>query len=152
MRAVLRFHTAARASVSHIVEVSAQKVDQVQSLPRQDDHVTNGMRAQWALQARAALIIAAMRRSILTYGELGAAIGISGVNLRNQLRHVLIEVSNECIERKEPSLAALVVNARTGQPGAGWRDGKVPWHGEVQQVFRYWDVNRRAAREAADGD
>ncbi|KXK60576.1 hypothetical protein AWW66_18245 [Micromonospora rosaria] len=114
--------------------------------------MTNGMRAQWALQARAALIVAAMRRSILTYGELGAAIGISGVGLRNQLRHVLVDVSNECIAHKEPSLAALVVNASTGQPGAGWQDGKVPWHGEVQRVFRYWAGPRGAKKGTADDD
>ena len=40
-------------------------------------------------QAKAALIIAAMRRSILTYGELGKALGIDGVALRNEMRHVL---------------------------------------------------------------
>ena len=90
--------------------------------------------------ARAALIVAAMRRSILTYGELGKAVGLEGVALRNQMRHVLDAVSSDCQQAKEPSLAALVVNAQTGEPGAGWTDGRVPWHAEVQQVFRRWSA------------
>ena len=89
-------------------------------------------------QARAALIVAAMRRSIVTYGELGKALGIDGVALRNEMRHVLDDLSDDCIARGEPSLAALVVNQRTGAPGQGWDDGRVPWHAEVQAVFRRW--------------
>jgi len=89
-------------------------------------------------QAKAALIIAAMRRSILTYGELGKALGIDGVALRNEMRHVLDDLSDDCTARDEPSLAALVVNQRSGAPGQGWRDGTVPWHAEVRAVFRRW--------------
>lgn len=89
-------------------------------------------------QARAALIVAAMRRSIVTYGELGKALGIDGVALRNEMRHVLDDLSDDCIARGEPSLAALVVNQRSGAPGQGWQDGAVPWHAEVQAVFRRW--------------
>jgi hypothetical protein len=88
--------------------------------------------------ARAALIVAAMRRSILTYTELGKAIGIEKVELRNELRHVLDEVSMDCNARGEPSLAALVVNQRSGKPGTGWRDGARPWSAEVQDVFQRW--------------
>ena len=89
-------------------------------------------------QARAALIIAAMQRSIVTYGELVKALGIDGVALRNEMRHVLDDLSDDCVARKEPSLAALVVNQRTGAPGQGWQDASVPWHAEVQAVFRSW--------------
>ena len=89
-------------------------------------------------RARSALIIAAMRRSILTYGELGRAIGMEGVDLRNQMNHVLDNLSVQCIQRGEPSLATLVVNQSTGKPGAGWSDGDDPWHAEVQRVFRKW--------------
>ncbi|MCG5446135.1 hypothetical protein NIE79_004700 [Micromonospora sp. NIE79] len=99
-------------------------------------------RQQWVLMARAALIIAAMRRSLLTYGELGHAIGMAGIDLRNQMRHVLAQVAEECIAAGEPSLPALVVNATTGQPGAGWVDGAVRWHAEVQQLFRHWNPPR----------
>jgi len=35
----------------------------------------------------------------------------------------LDDLSQQCNARAEPSLAALVVNQNTGQPGAGWRDG-----------------------------
>jgi hypothetical protein len=80
-----------------------------------------------------------MRRSILTYGELGKALDMEGVALRNQLPAVLDDLSEECIAAKEPSLAALVVNQSTGQPGKGWTDGSVPWHAEIQKCFRYWD-------------
>ena len=100
--------------------------------------MANQQHEEWAAQARAALIIAAMRRSILTYGELGRAIGIDGVDLRNQMRHVLIVVSERCVSAGEPSLAALVVNQTTGSPGAGWKDGDVRWYAEIQQVFRHW--------------
>jgi hypothetical protein len=95
-------------------------------------------RVEWIAQARAALIVAAMRRTTLTYGELGTALGIKGVDLRNQLRHVLNAVSQQCATNGEPSLAALVVKQDTGQPGSGWQDGKVPWHAEVRAVFRHW--------------
>lgn len=82
--------------------------------------------------------MAAQRRSIVTYKELGRAIGVEGVDLRNQLRHVLDDLSDDCAARGEPSLAALVVNATSGAPGQGWTDGTKPWHAEVQQVFRRW--------------
>lgn len=86
-------------------------------------------------RARAALTVAAMRRTLLTYKELGTAIGMSGVELRNRLPRVLDALSDECNHAGEPSLAALVVNADTGKPGAGWSDGVRPWHTEVRRVF-----------------
>ncbi|MBT0995485.1 hypothetical protein KIN34_14455 [Cellulomonas sp. DKR-3] len=90
-------------------------------------------------QARAALIVAATRRTLLTYGELGLALGLDGVALRNELRHVLDDLSTDCIERDEPSLAALVINKDTGEPGSGWRDGPgITWHEEVRACFNYW--------------
>jgi hypothetical protein len=102
------------------------------------DNVTAYERDPQALQTRAALIMAAMRRSIVTYGELGKAIGMDGVDLRNQMRHILDDVSDRCIAAGEPSLAALVVNAKTGEPGRGWQDGDVAWHTDVQRVFHRW--------------
>ena len=82
--------------------------------------------------------MAAQRRTIVTYGELGKTIGMDGVALRNEMRHVLDDLSADCIARGEPSLAALVVRQSTGAPGQGWEDGAVPWYTEVQSVFRQW--------------
>lgn len=70
-------------------------------------------------QARSALIVAAMRRSIVTCGELGKALGIDGVALRNEMRHILGDLSEDGIGREEPSLATLVVDQRTGAPRTG---------------------------------
>jgi len=47
------------------------------------------------------------------------------------MRHVLEQLANECHNVGEPPITALVVNAQTGAPGAGW-------HADVQRVFRYW--------------
>ena len=44
-------------------------------------------RSEGVRQARAALIVVAMRRSLLTYGEHGKAIGMEKVALRNEMRH-----------------------------------------------------------------
>ena len=82
-------------------------------------------REEWNAQARAALIIAAMRRSILTYGELGTALGIEGVALRNQLRHVLDDVSKMCFKNNEPpwlswsSTRSLGSRVRAGKTEVG---------------------------------
>jgi hypothetical protein len=89
-------------------------------------------------RARAALIIAALRRSIVTYKELGFAIGLRDIELRNKMRHVLEQLADECHDAREPPLTALVVNARTGAPGAGWHGNGEPWHADVQRVFRHW--------------
>lgn len=90
------------------------------------------------LQARAALVVAALRRSIVTYKELGLAIGLAGVELRNEMPHVLEQLAKNCLDEKEPPLTALVVSSQTGAPGAGWFGYGEPWHADVQRVFRYW--------------
>jgi hypothetical protein len=100
--------------------------------------MTDAVKGQRALQARAALILAARRRSLVTYKELGLAIGMTGVSLSSHMGRVLDELSDICIEAGEPSLAALVVRSDSGAPGKGFDDGGVPWHTEVQGVFRYW--------------
>ncbi|MGR6320777.1 hypothetical protein Q2K19_21890 [Micromonospora soli] len=95
-------------------------------------------RDQQVLQARGGLIMAARRRSLVTYKALGLAIGISDVALSHHMRHVLDDLSDLCIEAGEPSLAALVVNSESGAPGKGFEEGDVPWHTTVQEIFRYW--------------
>ncbi|WP_123827031.1 hypothetical protein [Micromonospora globispora] len=74
----------------------------------------------------------------MTYKELGLAIGMTGPALSSHMGRVLDKLSDLCIETGEPSLAALVVNSATGAPGKGFDDGGVPWHTEVQEVFRHW--------------
>lgn len=90
------------------------------------------------LQARAALIMAALRRSIVTYKELGFAIGLKDIELRNEMRLVLEQLAIDCEQAGEPPMTALVVNAQSGAPGAGWHGNGEPWHADVQRVFRYW--------------
>ncbi len=92
-----------------------------------------------AALARPALITAAMRRSTLTYGELAKAIDFdSQVPLSHHLNRVLDLVSDECIAAGEPSLAVLVVNAQTGEPGDGFTEGTLTWMAEARACFKRW--------------
>lgn len=92
-----------------------------------------------ATKARPALITASMRRSTMTYGELARAIDLDpNVPLSHHIRRVLDLVSRDCIGRKEPSLAVLVVNEKSGEPGPGFRAGKTPWHTETRRCFDRW--------------
>lgn len=79
-----------------------------------------------------------MRRTLLTYGELGQAIGLDGVALHTEMRHVLDDLSTDCFDRGEPSLAALVVRKSQGNPGQGWHNGKRTWLQEVRAVYSKW--------------
>lgn len=54
------------------------------------------------------------------------------------MRLVLERLASECADQHEPPLTALVVNAQTGAPGAGWHGNGEPWHADVQRVFRHW--------------
>ena len=92
-----------------------------------------------AAKARAALITAAMRRSTMTYGELATAIDLDpNVPRSHHMKRVLDRVSDECASRREPSLAPLVVNDRTGEPGKGYQPGNEPWHKSVRRCFTRW--------------
>lgn len=78
-----------------------------------------------ASQARAALIVAAMRRSLLTYGELGRAVGIDRkIPLPGHVSRILDKLSTVCIAAGEPSLAVLVVGKSGGAPGRGFTKGQ----------------------------
>jgi len=90
------------------------------------------------LQARAALIMAALRRSIVTYKELGHTIGLKDIELRNEMPRVLDQLADDCARAGEPPLPALVVNSQSGAPGSGWHGNGDPWHTDVQRVFRHW--------------
>lgn len=71
--------------------------------------------------------------------RLARAIGLDpNVPLSHHIRRVLDLVSQDCSGRKEPSLAVLVVNEKSGEPGPGFRAGKVPWHTETRRCFDRW--------------
>jgi hypothetical protein len=66
--------------------------------------------AEYATRARAALIMAAMRRSIVTYKELATTIDLPPhLPLPHHINRVLRLVAEDCISRGEPSLAVIVV-------------------------------------------
>lgn len=89
--------------------------------------------------ARPALVTAAMRRSTMTYGELAKAIGFDAkVPLSHHMNRVLDVVSERCIDAGEPSLAVLVVNAETGEPGDGFTAGDLTWMAEARRCFKKW--------------
>lgn len=89
--------------------------------------------------ARPALITACMRRSTMTYGELARAIDLDPkLPPSHHLNKVLARVSTDCDARGEPSLAVLVINQRTGEPGPGFTRGKDPWHTETRRCFNRW--------------
>src|SRR5262245_9080779 len=93
--------------------------------------------------ARAALIVAAQRRTTLTVKELEAAMGIDGLELRSLLDLVLAPLASQCAAEGMPSLAALVINTRTGAPGHGWPSCNAEWFAEAQRAFRVWGNPRR---------
>jgi hypothetical protein len=98
--------------------------------------------------AKVALIVAAQRRTTLTVGELGAAIGIDCDELRQVLDLVLRQLANECLAGEMPLLPALVINTQTGGPGHGWPSCNAEWFSEAQRVFRVWGNPSRSTRAA----
>ncbi|MBU2075212.1 MAG: hypothetical protein KKE65_05175 [Actinobacteria bacterium] len=90
-------------------------------------------------QARPALILAAMRRTTVTYGELAKSISFdTSIPLSHHMKRVLDRVSDRCIKAGEPSLAVLVVNADTGVPGDGFTEGSLTWMAEARKCFKRW--------------
>lgn len=98
--------------------------------------------------ARVALIVAAQRRTTLTVGELGAAMGIDGDELRQVLDLVLAQLAEECLAEQMPLLPALVINTQNGGPGHGWPSCNAEWFSEAQRVFRMWGSPSRPPRAA----
>ncbi|MGX1811700.1 hypothetical protein ACWIGI_38765 [Nocardia sp. NPDC055321] len=82
-----------------------------------------------AVRARAALIATACTGQTITYKGLSAAIG--GLYPYRSLGGLLDVISLDCIERGEPSLAALVVRTGTHTPGTGFV------HGGGEPIERY---------------
>lgn len=89
--------------------------------------------------ARPALIMAAMRRTTVTYGELAQSIDFdTSVPLSHHMKRVLDRVSDRCTGAGEPSLAVLVVNADSGEPGGGFVEGSLTWTAEARKCFKRW--------------
>lgn len=89
-------------------------------------------------QIRSALTIAAMRHSIVTYAELGKAVsGGRGVS-KSELRSALHALADADEAEGEPSLAALVVDARTGDPDPRFESAGKRWSKDVRDLFSRW--------------
>lgn len=87
---------------------------------------------QRAMQLWSILAPAASRRTILTYGEVGDAVGVPAV----AVGPLLGPVQDYCIANELPPLTALVVNQETGLPGIRFiAGGDLPR--EQMRVFRY---------------
>jgi putative restriction endonuclease len=74
--------------------------------------------------------------SVITYGDLGDQIGLHP----RQIGRVLSVIQDYCLERRMPPLTILIVNKRTGEPGAGFR----AWDADniengMEQVYGYPD-------------
>jgi hypothetical protein len=57
----------------------------------------------------------AKKRSTITYGELGQALGVH----HRAVRYILGVIQDYCLEEKLPPLTILIVNA-SGKPGSGF--------------------------------
>jgi hypothetical protein len=99
--------------------------------------------------ARVALIVAAQRRTTLTRKELGAAMGIDGIEPNLALDLVLAELASQCAAERMPSLPALVIDAQTGVPGHGWSSCDAEWFEEAKRAFRMWGSLRRPVAQRA---
>ncbi|HZD70176.1 MAG TPA: hypothetical protein VFA45_15160 [Actinomycetes bacterium] len=82
---------------------------------------------------RSAPIVASQRRSTLTYGEASAA--IDELYPPRGLGRALDLLSHDCTERKEPSLAALVVQSTSGAVGGGFKGDA---QAERERCYKHW--------------
>jgi hypothetical protein len=85
---------------------------------------------------RSAAIVAAQRRSTITYGEAEAA--IDRLFAAYGLGRALDLLSHDCIVRREPSLAALFVRRDTGEVGDGWTGDAANAAAERERCYEYW--------------
>lgn len=93
----------------------------------------------FADRARAALIMAAIRQTTVTYGELARAIDWdTSIPVSHHMKGVLDRVSDRCFQVGEPSLAVLVVRADAGEPGSGFVQGPSTWASGTRECFNHW--------------
>lgn len=88
--------------------------------------------------ARAALIMAAQRRTTATFSEVAVCVGLYNELRRDLMHYVLLLVEHICREADEPSLTALVVHPGDGRPCYGTSDQYSDWHVEVHACFDRW--------------
>ena len=82
---------------------------------------------------RPVLIAMARRRSTIAYGELKAAAELP--HTATGMGRLLDLVKVDCVRRREPDLAALVVNANTHEVGDEYGTGAA---GERERVYQHW--------------
>lgn len=82
---------------------------------------------------RAALLVVAMRGDTITYGELAVATG--GAYFVRNFGRALDVLTQDCLHRDEPSLAALVVTKGSGEVGSAFTGDAAA---ERAAVHRYW--------------
>jgi hypothetical protein len=82
---------------------------------------------------RSALIVAAQRRSTLTYEQASAA--IDGAYVPAGLGRPLDLLSEDCARRGEPALSALVVQKQSGGVGSAFIGNA---DAERERCYRHW--------------
>jgi hypothetical protein len=82
---------------------------------------------------RAMLIEEARARATVTYGELVRDLALP--TSPKGLGRLLDLLSEDCTRRGEPTLAAIVVTATTGEVGRGYGDGAAA---DRDALYRHW--------------
>ncbi len=126
--------------------------DVVAARPLEDD-----LRGRLIGQVRNELEIAARRREVVTYGQLGGRVGIDldDPAARTVLSSILGEISESEIISGRPMLSAIVVQNENQVPGAGFYAlgqllGQVQ-AGEDADVFAFRQMRDVWETYAADG-
>lgn len=91
---------------------------------------------QAVTRLRSAGIVAAQRRSTLTYGEAEDA--IDTLYAAQGLGRALDLLTYDCQQRREPSLAALFVRKDTGEVGEGWAAHTATAAAERERCYEHW--------------
>ena len=96
-------------------------------------HTLTPRLARAAADARQVLVDVAAHRETITYGELSEEIG--GAVLPRHMGPLLHMLDHDCTARGEPALAALVVNAASGEVGTASTTWAPP---ERLACWEYW--------------
>lgn len=109
------------------------------------NHVERACRA-WPILAN----VAKQKNPTITYGELGAKVGIH----HRAIRYVLGVIQDYCLEEKLPPLTILVVSQSDGMPGEGFIAWDVDnFEAGIAKVVEYpWDQLGNPFSYASDGD